>query len=598
MIDRSEISFGLASLDKLLGGGLSPGCPILMVSDHASTRKTAFMGYFALEQLIKDQGKVFVIEYLYPPHLFYQLPDFLSSPSFFQDIVKNRRYIILNCYGDIGQFPPEFRFKDSIINMSSPNDLSKLRYQIEKLRRDNIPEGVNARWVFDDITSMIVTVGDENKVLKFIKNIFHFLRRTSDLGLFYIERKAHTEQLMAALEDLAGAIIYLDVKEMGESLIPHLRVVKNRGFGSDVISSEIPYLFTRKGISLKTGVLEDFETIKKHLTITQNGIMELFDSQHMIIPRRMYLDLVKALYKNVNYETYNKITYKLGKNAGKEMYPFFSTLIRTRSQFNPADLINVFNSFGIGKTEILKMDLRRGFIHIRMYNLARWDSAKPVHGVISGLIAACIELFTRKSWKCTEVKCSAIGVNSFCEFMATPEEELGYLVQDLQSLKSELKIDKNGGLTLKGSRAILISNENVVAIINSIKRLTNKKLAKEIQYNMGKEIALHFGKFVTSKYNIQGEGIFNFWTKVAGTRGWGSFNLEFFDPEEKKAHLKVENTILGSMRAETGEMVDDLTAGIIAGLFEYITNDKLICKEVKCVSKGDEICEFIVRPED
>ena len=595
MIEQSIIPFGLSSLDKLLGGGLSPGCSILMISEHASTRKTAFMGYFALEQLLKDQGKVFVIEYLYPPHLFYQLPDFLTSPSFFQQIIKNNRYQILNCYGKV-DYPIEFRFRDSIQDMKSSNDLSKLRYEIERLRRENIPEGVNARWIFDDITSMIVTVGDENKVLKFVRDIFHFLRKTGDLGLFYIERRAHTVQLMTALEDLAGAIINLDVKEVGETLVPHLRVIKNRGFGSNIITSKIPYLLTQKGISLKTGILEDFETIKKHMTITQKGMIELFSSEQIIMPKIIYTNILKGLYDNANYETYSKIMYSTGKLAGKHLYPFFSNFIKTRTQFNPVDLIKIFTSFGIGRTEVVKMDLRRGHLQVRVHNLPKLDADKPVHNIIAGLISSSIELFTKNEWDCTEIKCCCIGINDYCEFIATPAKELGYLIKDLESLKDSLKIDKDGGLTLKGSRAVLISKENIMAFIKSIEKFISKSQSKDIQYNLGKEVAKEFGKFISNKFNVKGEGIFNFWSKISGSRGWGTFHLEHYDPEECNAHLIVKNTIVGMSQGKTGEMVDDLTAGMIAGIFEFITKKNLICREVKCISNGDPACEFIVKP--
>ncbi|MHA1269571.1 MAG: V4R domain-containing protein [Candidatus Helarchaeota archaeon] len=596
MNEQSIIPFGLTSLDKLLGGGLSPGCSILMISEHASTKKTAFMGYFALEQLIRDKGKVFVIEYLYPPHLFYQLPDFLTSPSFFQEITKKKRYIILNCYGKV-EYPPEFRFKDAIIDMNNPHDLSKVRYEIEKLRKGNILEGANARWIFDDITSMIVTVGDENKVLKFVKDIFHFLRKTGDLGLFYIERRAHSVQFMTALEDLAGAIINLNVKEMGGTLIPYLRVVKNRGFGIDIISSEIPYILTKKGLSLRSGILEDFETIKKFMTISQDSIMKLFNSEYIILPKLMYTKLMETLYKNVNYEIYNKKAYEAGKLAGRQLYPFFLNLMKTRIQFTPADLIGVINSFGIGRTEVSKIDLRRGILQVRIYNLAKWEADKPIHGVISGLISSCIELFTKKQWDCTEIKCNAVGFNKFCEFIATPAEELGFLIQDLQSLKESLSMDKDRGLTLKGSRAVLISQENIVAMIDSIERLTNKQQAKQIQYNLGKDIAIQFGIFVTTKFKLEGDAIFNLWAKIARARGWGSFHLEYFDPVKKNAHLKVDNTIIGSTKGKSGELADDLTAGIIAGIFEYIIKEELVCKEVRCVSRGDSVCEFIVKPK-
>ncbi|MHA1311270.1 MAG: V4R domain-containing protein [Candidatus Helarchaeota archaeon] len=595
MIKRSVIPFGLASLDKLLGGGLSPGCAILIISEHPSTRKTAFMGYFALEQLLKDRGKVFVIEYLYPPHQFYQLPDFLTSPSFFQEITKKKRYIILNCYGKV-EFPPEFKFKESIQTMSSPHDLSKVRYEIERLRREHIPEGVNARWIFDDITSMIVTVGDENKVLKFVRDIFHFLRKTGDLGLFYIERRAHSVQLMTALEDLAGAIISLNVKEIGDSLIPHLRVIKNRGFGSDIISAEVPYILTHKGISLKTEVLEDFETIKKYMSISKDGIIKLFGSEFLVLPKIMYTKILKKLFESTDYLTYNETLYKAGKLAGKQLYPFFSNIIRTRTQFTPADLINILNSFGIGKVEVLKMELRRGILQVRVHNLARWETNKPIHSVVAGLITSCLELFTKDQWDCIEIKCNAIGYSKYCDFIATPAEKLKPLIYESNLLKNNLRIDKNGIINIEMSRSFLISDENLRLIIDSIEKLTDKKQSSEIQYNLGRQMAIQFGNYVSKKLKLEGEAIFNFWAKIANSKGWGSFHLEYFSPERKRAHLFVENTIIGSVKNKSGEIVDHLTAGLIAGIFECITNEKVICKEVKCINKGDPICEFIVKP--
>ncbi|MHC1591459.1 MAG: hypothetical protein ACXQS8_05195, partial [Candidatus Helarchaeales archaeon] len=61
--------FGIATLDSLLGGGITPGSAILMISEHPSTQFSNFSDYFAGETIRKSpDSKVILINYGYPAH--------------------------------------------------------------------------------------------------------------------------------------------------------------------------------------------------------------------------------------------------------------------------------------------------------------------------------------------------------------------------------------------------------------------------------------------------------------------------------------------------------------------------------------------------
>jgi len=50
MNNIKQEKFGILTLDALLGGGITPGSAILMVSEHSSTQFSNFSDYFARER--------------------------------------------------------------------------------------------------------------------------------------------------------------------------------------------------------------------------------------------------------------------------------------------------------------------------------------------------------------------------------------------------------------------------------------------------------------------------------------------------------------------------------------------------------------------
>ncbi|MHA1649902.1 MAG: V4R domain-containing protein [Candidatus Helarchaeota archaeon] len=593
-MERRTEKFGIVSLDNLLGGGVTPGSAILITSEHPATNKGAFTGYFALEQLGRPNGRVFMVEYSHPPHHFFNLPEMVTSSSFLHSAIRANRYFVINCYGTV-KYPTNFAFREAIINIDKPNDIAKVKYILDKVRDDICEPEETVRWIFDDITNMFITIGDEGKVLRFFRQVFQSLKSKDDLGLFYLDRHAHSTQFVSALENMCDIIINLRVKEISGLFLPHLRIIKNRYFGGQVVSTEVPYSFTPEGIRIQTKMLGDFEVLKKNLTLTPENNIELFGLKYLLVPRKQYVQIVQNAYNKLNYDEYCKMFFDVGKVAGQEFYSYLTSFFKTHELERPYVILRQLGIFGTGKITAKTFDLDKGIVIINIHNLYSFKATNPIHLEVAGFLTSLLEAVTGEVWDSIETKCIATG-DDYCELIASPARELGFLNLDLQKTKDQLTIDNEGTLSLMGMRVLLMPKGTLLNILESIEDLAGEEKASEIMYNAGERMALKFAQQIAERFNLSGEAIFRAYAQVVGVRGWGITEIQEADLKTGYARVTLKNSIIGSSMKQKHASSDAMVAGVIAGIFEYITKQKIICREVKCIAKGDTICEFIAEP--
>ncbi|MHA1129775.1 MAG: V4R domain-containing protein [Candidatus Helarchaeota archaeon] len=591
---QSSEKFGIESLDDLLGGGITPGSAILITSEHPATNKGAFTGYFALEQLDREDGKVFVVEYNYPPHHFFNLPEMIASPSFLQSVIRQNRYYVVNCYG-IVDYPETFQFKDAIIPIDKPNDIAKVKYIIDKARDDCCAPNETARWIFDDITNMFITIGDEGKVLRFFRQVFQLLKSNNDLGLFYLDRNAHSTQFVSALENMSDIIINLRVQEISGIYIPYLRIIKNRYYGGNVLSVEVPYSVTHEGIHIQTKMLGDFEVLKKNLVLTPESNLELFGIKYRIVPNIQTIQLTQSLYNKLSYNDYCKMLFEVGKISGQNFYQHLTSFFKTSTIERPYAIIRQIGIFGNGKLIIKTFDLKRGVVIIHIENLPTFPASNPIHQEAAGFMTAILEKYTGDPWESIETKCVACG-DEYCELIASPAGELGFLNLDLQKTKELLIINKEGSLELMGMRVLLMPKGTLMSIIESAEDLVGEQRASDIMYNAGEHLGIKFAKQISERFNLIGKAIFRAYAQIVGVRGWGITEIKEVNLKTGYARVTLKNSLIGSSMKQKHATADAIVAGVIAGIFEFISKQKIVCREVKCIAKGDDICEFIAEP--
>ncbi|MFX1451197.1 MAG: V4R domain-containing protein [Promethearchaeota archaeon] len=591
MLKDSE-KFGLRTLDALLGGGISPGSSILMVSEHQATSKQYFSSHFATEIFNSkyNDSHVFNVVYSYPVH---QVFVFFTDPII-KKAIQDRRFSIINCYG-ITSSPEEFK-EYSITHLDNPNDVNKLRYLIGTIREEKCSRNCATRWIFDDITNMVITIGSEDRVLQFLREMFYILKTYGDLGLFYVDRNAHSPKFVTSLENMVETVINLTIKEVSSVFIPHLRCVKNRFFGEELLSYEVPYTLQKGKIVMQSDILNNFESTKKNLIIQPNGTIELFGSDYIISTREGLINNIKSFYDSVTYDTFRKVSFDNGKEMGKKVYQNFVNKLRTNSETALSDLTKLFNSLGMGLLKIEKLDLKKGVAIIHGNELFYWKGAtRSIHAELAGVFAGVNEMITGEPWEFIETRCIAAG-DEFCEFLGGPLRELAPISQDIMSIKKDLEITREGELILRGTRILLMPRGTLLNIVEAVQDITNKDTAKEILYHAGERMAMQFCNILSSKYNLQGIAIIRAYAQIISTRGWGLVEIQDIDIENGMMRALVKRSLIGSGKHLEPEPQDYIPAGVFAGIMEYITKMKLTCEEVKCVAKGDNVCEFIVKP--
>ncbi len=580
-------------MDSLLGGGISAGSSILIVSDHQATKKQYFSSHFATEILGSSQNEdshVFNVVYSYPVHQVFVL----YTDPIIKKAIEDRKFTVINCYG-LTSSPDEFK-KYSITHLENPNDVNKLRYLIGTIREEKCGIGCSTRWIFDDITNMVITIGSEDRVLQFLREMFYILKTYGDLGLFYVDRNAHSPKFVSSLENMVETVINLSVKDVSSVFVPHLRCVKNRFFGEELISYEVPYTVQKGKIVLQSDIFDNFESTKKNLIIQPGGAIELFGSEYIISTKDGLINNIKSYYDSVNYDTYRKVSFDNGKDMGKKIYQDFVNKLRTNSKTTLYDLTKLFNSLGMGTLKIEKLDLEKGVAIIHGNDLFHWKAAvRPIHAELSGIFAGVNEMITGEPWEFIETRCKATG-DDFCEFLGGPLRELAPISQDIMSIKKDLEITREGELILRGTRILLMPRGTLIHIVEAVEDITNRETAKEILYHAGEKMAMQFCNVLSSKYNLQGIAILRAYAQIISTRGWGVVEIQDIDIEKGMMRALVKQSLIGSGKHLRPESQDYIPAGVFAGIMEYITKMKLSCEEIKCVAKGDNVCEFVVKP--
>jgi len=84
---------------------------------------------------------------------------------------------------------------------------------------------------------------------------------------------------------------------------------------------------------------------------------------------------------------------------------------------------------------------------------------------------------------------------------------------------------------------------------------------------------------------------------IFGMMGLGQLSIVDIDNDNKKAILKVNNPKFKDEFTSENKICDTITAGTLAGMFSFIFEDDMQCKEIQCIAFGYECCEFVVKKE-
>ncbi|MHA1819360.1 MAG: V4R domain-containing protein [Promethearchaeota archaeon] len=275
----------------------------------------------------------------------------------------------------------------------------------------------------------------------------------------------------------------------------------------------------------------------------------------------------------------------------------------------------ILSIFGWGFFKEFKYDpeSKEGELKLKDFPHLEEPAKINIHYDLSGITACALDLIYGGHHKVEEVSCEASGAE-YCSFKITNEpepdqpkpktidlEEIENVdaskiekYRDIEDLLKRISMPSIGILMLDEEFRIVIKDViSINSMINSNCDALGRKMVGGILYRCGKEVQFPFkGEFNDIKDIERFLGELSLF-------GWGAFEIDDSRASQNIYKVSVKNSpfILGMPKGE--EPICYITGGVLHQIFEKIlcrdNSSRLVVKEIKCVAKGDDICQFEIR---
>lgn len=184
---------------------------------------------------------------------------------------------------------------------------------------------------------------------------------------------------------------------------------------------------------------------------------------------------------------------------------------------------------------------------------------------------------------------------------------LSSLLQRLLFINQYNVID--GKIDVLGNRYIMLDAADFL-VLQDIDSTKIYRSVKDSSKNSMKELVEHANVYkgikdqslkniadLSQKIGKTDEGVIKTLQSLFEIYGLGKLEILNLDNNNKKALLRVTNSTLANAQLKKGKSkttVCTLTSGVLAGIFSYIFKKDVDCIEMKCLAKGDSVCEFNV----
>ena len=167
----------------------------------------------------------------------------------------------------------------------------------------------------------------------------------------------------------------------------------------------------------------------------------------------------------------------------------------------------------------------------------------------------------------------------------------------------------NGKIEILGNRYIMLDASDLL-VLQEIDKTKTYATVKNMSKNNLKNLVEHANVYkgikdqslkniaeLSKKIGKTDEGVIRTLQSLFEVYGLGKLEIINLDNDKKKVLLRVIDSSMAVAQLKKGKSktpVCTLTAGVLAGIFSYILKKDVDCAEKKCISKGEETCEFLV----
>lgn len=165
-------------------------------------------------------------------------------------------------------------------------------------------------------------------------------------------------------------------------------------------------------------------------------------------------------------------------------------------------------------------------------------------------------------------------------------------MNETEHISKNLTFDpKNGVLSFKGNRYILIRPETIVKFQKEVERVMGDKTSLAMSkggYEGGSLSAMTYMK----EFDLSKEGVVDYMCSMGSQLGWGAFSLA--ELSDAKLVVDVHNSPFAEKYGSSDGPVCHMIEGVIAGLGKIVLASNVKSCEVMCAAMGDDICRFLV----
>lgn len=150
---------------------------------------------------------------------------------------------------------------------------------------------------------------------------------------------------------------------------------------------------------------------------------------------------------------------------------------------------------------------------------------------------------------------------------------------------------------IENGKIEIIKLRNMMISPNFILSLQEKDPDK--LYGLSKKVMKKDLEFFNEKISLSGAASLNRIEEIYEALGFGKINIVDIDRKKKRSTVNILNSPIAKAHLvdhkNSPEPKCHFIAGKISGMFSFLFKEDVDAKEVKCIAKGDDFCQFIVQ---
>ena len=145
------------------------------------------------------------------------------------------------------------------------------------------------------------------------------------------------------------------------------------------------------------------------------------------------------------------------------------------------------------------------------------------------------------------------------------------------------------------TRAVIMPRGMFWALWTAFERVFAHSGLIVVLYDSGKGMGEHAAKRISKMFGLRGKQLMEALAQAGQATGWAITEIRQIDFKSCSATIVVKDGFEAAVWQKKPYTVCHWTRGYLAGYLSVVFNKQVEATETKCLAKGDEYCEFVIK---